>query len=93
MDLIHCKKDTESMASMLLTVDQNTPGVIDKGERGENVGKMLLLTAYMNAVASEAGPNPPQWRKGCSLISFLKRRRTMKLSSTTVLILTSADPP
>ena len=60
----------DPMARMFTSLDDDTSEAINMGQRGENVGKMILLQAYMNAV-KESGSNTP-WRKGCSVVSFLR---------------------
>lgn len=70
---------SDPMAYLFEVLDKDSEsGAIDHGERGENVGKMILLRAYMAAVMEDAGlpvsedQGLPPWRNGCSLVSFLK---------------------
>jgi len=60
----------DPIARLFSSLDEGTSGAVDMGQRGENVGKMILLQAYMNAV-KESGPETP-WRNGCSVTSFLR---------------------
>ena len=60
----------ETMLELYLVVDRTMPGVIDEGERGENVGKMILLRAYIAAV-KQGQHTVDLWSKGCSLLDFL----------------------
>ena len=66
----------DPMLDMFMSIDTTNPGAIDKGERGKNVGKMLLLRAYMQAVVHNLGvqPTPSKipWQNRCSLATFLK---------------------
>jgi len=60
----------DPIALMFSSLGDDTSGAIDMGDRGENVGKILLLQAYMNAVKESDLDTP--WRHGCSVISFLR---------------------
>jgi len=63
----------DSMVSMFSELDTTASGgAIDMGQRGENVGKMILLRAYMMAVEEENEMTPPLYSTGCSLLTFLK---------------------
>ncbi|KAF4615349.1 hypothetical protein D9613_003426 [Agrocybe pediades] len=86
MDLVchYGPNGIDQMAQMFLSVDRYISGAIDKGERGENVGKMILLTAYMKAMSdSEDGRKGwlPNWHDGCSLVDFLKHLTAEKYHS------------
>ncbi|KAG8217164.1 hypothetical protein J3R82DRAFT_5244, partial [Butyriboletus roseoflavus] len=49
-------------------------GLIDLGQRGEVVMRVLLRKAYMEAIVAEQGSQGPQpnFSKGCSFLQFLK---------------------
>ncbi|KAG8217190.1 hypothetical protein J3R82DRAFT_5272, partial [Butyriboletus roseoflavus] len=49
-------------------------GLIDLGQRGEVVMRVLLRKAYMEAIVAEQGSQGPQpnFSKGCSFLHFLK---------------------
>jgi len=63
----------DSMASMLSQLRTTVSGgAINMGQRGETVGKMILLRSYMMAVEEEAETGTPLYSTGCSLLTFLK---------------------
>ncbi|KAJ2931358.1 hypothetical protein H1R20_g5716, partial [Candolleomyces eurysporus] len=84
---LNCKEGRpDSLTEYLESLDKDHLGAIDKGERGENVGKLVLLSAYIAAVVEDAKKSgaltegryevereiAPNWRNGCSLSGFLK---------------------
>ena len=62
--------EPDIMLELYRDLDNTTPGAIDKGERGENIGKMILLRAYIAAV-KQSSQTVDLWSKGCSLLDFL----------------------
>ncbi len=58
------------MLELYRDLDTTTPGAIEKGERGENIGKMILLRAYISAV-KQGKELVDLWSEGCSLLDFL----------------------
>jgi hypothetical protein len=58
-----------------------TSGLLDRGERGELVARLLLISAYDRAVEVESERanepprtnEPPHYSKGCKLINFLQQ--------------------
>ncbi|RXW24926.1 hypothetical protein EST38_g939 [Candolleomyces aberdarensis] len=84
--LNHKKRNPDSLTNYFESLDEDHLGAIDKGERGENVGKLILLSAYIAAVVEDAKKSgaltenrdgierevTPNWRNGCSVSSFLK---------------------
>ncbi len=60
----------ETMLQLYYDLDRTMPGVIDEGERGENIGKMILLRAYIAAV-KQGQHMVDLWSGGCSLLGFL----------------------
>jgi len=59
-----------SMAHVLQT--KLDDGLIDLGQRGEVVMRLLLRNAYMEAIVVDQGPTNPNFSRGCSLLCFLK---------------------
>lgn len=58
--------------------DLETYGAIDMGQRGENVGKMLLIRAYMDATRR----NSLRYSDGCPLLDFLECLLSPRFSDT-----------
>ena len=80
LDQMQAKMRSEQMkgdAMVHLFSTLQSSGAIDMGQRGENVGKMLLARAYMKAVRShmrevdKSDLGDPQFSNGCPLITFL----------------------
>ncbi|KAJ8519125.1 hypothetical protein ONZ45_g3865 [Pleurotus djamor] len=62
----------DAMAQMFAGLDEGLEGAIDAGQRGEHIGKMLLLRAYMKAILQEHDGKSSHWHHGCSLATFLR---------------------
>jgi hypothetical protein len=64
------------LLSLYSDLNTATSEAIDQAERGENLGKMILLLAYMADVKREVYSGIPLgavlWGYGCSLVNFLK---------------------
>ncbi|KAJ2918955.1 hypothetical protein MD484_g1413, partial [Candolleomyces efflorescens] len=70
----------DSMVALFASLDQRGKQSIVRGQRGEIVGKIILLRAYMASIKEEElkGSGKPgplymyPWRNGCSLLTFLR---------------------
>lgn len=47
-------------------------GLIDLGQKGEVVMRLLLRKAYMDTIIAEQGPKKTNFSKGCNFLQFLK---------------------
>lgn len=72
LDVVEALKEPDPLG-LLFSKLESGAGAIDKGERGENIGKLILLRAYMEGVKKEAASSSfPNWRNGCGLVTFLE---------------------
>ena len=78
-----------SLARILLAnINAGTPGILDPGQRGEVVARILIMTAYIKAVRRESkdarespGTGFPLFTKGCSLTTFFGELFTEKYAT------------
>ncbi|KAJ2936287.1 hypothetical protein H1R20_g807, partial [Candolleomyces eurysporus] len=81
MEILHLNESgalkdqfVDAAAKLFVSLDAGpSRGAIDMGRRGDNVGKMILLRAYMSAVKESSSKlSGIDWSDGCSLVAFLK---------------------
>lgn len=81
MEVLHYNESRSSYrvvdaaTALFVTLDGGvSKGAIDKGRRGETVGRMILLRAYMHAVKETCSSEGRKltWSTGCGLVTFLK---------------------
>lgn len=78
-------------------IDAGTPAILDHGQRGEVVTRILIMTAYIRAVAEENQSEPdgtnPFFTKGCSLATFMEELFTKDYSEVVLDSSPSGRPP
>ncbi|KAJ8489301.1 hypothetical protein ONZ45_g13639 [Pleurotus djamor] len=75
LDVVQGLGGPDNLIKMFSELNTGCDGAVDLGQRGEHIGKILLLQAYMSAVHSDhvdhAGKVP--WQNGCKLTTFLDK--------------------